>query len=75
MLAIAATLGVMTMLGLISPLTLLLFILLIGLGEARSTPAFAPYLLVTVPHHETRNAVTLICVALNIGRGIVPAAG
>jgi MFS family permease len=75
MLAIAATLGLMTMVGLISPLTLLLFIFLIGLGEAMSTPAFAPYLLGTVPHYETRNAVTLIGVALNIGRGIGPAVG
>jgi MFS family permease/quinol monooxygenase YgiN len=75
MLATAATLGVITMLGLISPLTLLLFIFLIGLGEAMSTPAFAPYLLGTVPHNETRNAVTLIGVALNIGRGLGPAVG
>jgi MFS family permease len=75
MLAIAATLGAMTMLGLILPLTLLLFIFLIGLGEAMSTPAFAPYLLGTTPHYEIRNAVTLIGVALNIGRGIGPAVG
>src|ERR671923_431083 len=75
MLVIAATLGIVTMLDLISPSTLLLFIFLIGLGEAMSTPAFAPYLLGTVPHYETRNAVTLIGVALNIGRGIGPAVG
>jgi MFS family permease len=75
MLVIAATLGVLTILGLISSLTLLLFIFFIGLGEAMSTPAFAPYLLGTVPHYETRNAVTLIGVALNIGRGVGPAIG
>ena len=75
MLVIAATLGIVTMLDLISPSTLLLFIFLIGLGEAMSTPAFAPYLLGTVPHYETRNAVTLIGIALNIGRGIGPAVG
>jgi MFS family permease len=75
MLVMAAILGVLTASGLVSSQSLLLFIFLIGLGEAISTPAFAPFLLGTVPHHETRNAVTLIGVALNIGRGIGPAVG
>src|SRR5919202_2301544 len=75
MFAIALILGIITLAGLITPLNLLVLIFLLGLGEAISTPAFSPFLLGIVPRTETRNAITLNGVALNIGRGIGPAAG
>jgi MFS family permease len=75
MFAIAMILGLMTLLGFISPFSLIILIFLLGLGEAISTPAFSPFLLGTVPRTETRNAITLNSVALNIGRGIGPAIG
>jgi MFS family permease len=75
MFAIAMILGLMTLLGFISPFSLIILIFLLGLGEAISTPAFSPFLLGTVPRTETRNAIILNSVALNIGRGIGPAIG
>ncbi len=75
MFAIALILGVITFLGLVSPTSLLVLIFLLGLGEAISAPAFSPFLLGTVPRKETRNAITLNSVALNMGRGIGPAIG
>ncbi len=75
MFAVALILGVITLAGLITPINLLVLIFLLGLGEAISTPAFSPFLLGTVPRIETRNAITLNSVALNIGRGVGPAAG
>lgn len=75
MFAMAMILGVITLLRFVSPLSLLVLIFLLGLGEAISTPAFSPFLLGTVPRIETRNAITLNGVALNIGRGIGPAVG
>jgi MFS family permease len=75
MFAVALILGIITLLGLVSPLVLLVLIFLLGLGEAVSTPAFPPFLLGTVPRKETRNALTLNGVATNIGRGIGPAVG
>jgi MFS family permease len=75
MFVIALALGVMTVLGFISPAILLVLIFLLGLGEAISTPAFSPFLLGTIPHTEIRSAITLNGVAFNIGRGIGPALG
>ena len=75
MLAIALIMGAITMAGLVSATNLLVFIFLLGLGEAISTPAFSPFLIGTVPRSEIRNAITLNGVALNVGRGIGPAAG
>jgi MFS family permease len=75
MFVIALALGVMTILGFISPAILLVLIFLLGLGEAISTPAFSPFLLGTVPRTEIRSAITLNGVAFNIGRGIGPALG
>jgi MFS family permease len=75
MFVIALALGVMTILGFISPAILLVLIFLLGMGEAISTPAFSPFLLGTVPRTEIRSAITLNGVAFNIGRGIGPALG
>jgi MFS family permease len=75
MMGVAAGLGVATIFGLVSPLILLVFIFLLGLGEAMSVPAFSPFLLNTLPRSETKNAMTLIAVAMNLGRSIGPAIG
>ncbi|MEO9321203.1 MAG: MFS transporter [Nitrososphaera sp.] len=75
MLAVAAALGVMTALSLVTPGMLLALIALLGIGEAVSLPAFSPFMLGSLPRSETRGAVTLIGVAMNLGRGVGPAIG
>ena len=75
MMGVAAALGVATASGLVSPPLLLAFIFLLGIGEALSIPAFSPFLLGTVPRSETKNAVTLMAVAMNLGRSVGPAVG
>jgi MFS family permease len=71
----SASLGILTLLGLVNPLLLLGGTLLLGFGTALGAPAWQAIIPEVVPREEIREAVTLGSVSSNTARGIGPALG
>jgi len=75
MLASVAVLAVLTFVGVITPVTLLLFTFLLNIGSAMNNPAWQAIVPELVPHDEIPNAVTLNAASNNIARALGPALG
>ncbi len=75
MLAAVAVLAVLTFVGVITPLTLLLFTFLLNIGSAMNNPAWQAIVPELVPRQEIPNAVTLNAASNNIARALGPALG
>ncbi|MGA7159070.1 MAG: MFS transporter [Acidobacteriaceae bacterium] len=75
MLASVAVLAVLTFVGVISPVTLLLFTFLLNIGSAMNNPAWQAIVPELVPHEQIANAVTLNAASNNIARAVGPALG
>lgn len=75
MLAAAAILGVITLLGGTTPLVLLLFTFLLGLGDAMNGPAWASVTPEVVPRSELPTAIALNSAGYNVARAVGPALG
>jgi MFS family permease len=75
MLASVAVLAVLTFVGVITPVTLLLFTFLLNVGSAMNNPAWQAIVPELVPREEIPNAVTLNAASNNIARALGPALG
>jgi MFS family permease len=75
MLAAVAVLAVLTFVGVITPVTLLLFTFLLNIGSAMNNPAWQAIVPELVPRAEIPNAVTLNAASNNIARAVGPAVG
>ena len=75
MLASVAVLAVLTFIGVITPVTLLLFTFLLNIGSAMNNPAWQAIVPELVPRAEIPNAVTLNAASNNIARALGPALG
>jgi predicted MFS family arabinose efflux permease len=71
----AAGLGVLTLLGHVSPVVLLVMTFLLASGDAMSGPAWQAVLPELVPRSQLRAAVALNGISINIARVIGPALG
>lgn len=69
----ALFLGLVTVAGLISPATLLLFTLLLGIGTALATPSFQSLVPELVPRERLPGAVSLSSMGVNLARAAGPA--
>ena len=75
MLGAAAGLGILTVLHLTSPLLLLTFTFLLGLGNALNGPAWSAIVPELVPRAEVGAAVSINSVSYNVARAAGPALG
>ncbi|MDQ2926446.1 MAG: MFS transporter [Acidobacteriota bacterium] len=75
MLVSVAVLAGLTFMGVVSPVTLLLFTFLLNIGSAMNNPAWQAIVPELVPREEIPNAVTLNAVSNNIARAVGPALG
>lgn len=75
MLLAAAILGVLTLLGYVTPWLLLVFTLMIGLGSALNAPAWQSVVPELVPRPEIPSAVALNSAGFNLARSVGPALG
>ena len=75
MLAVAAGLGVLTLLGMTGPWMLLLFTFGLGVGSAFVAPAWQAVTPELVPRELLRPAVALSSLGINVSRAIGPALG
>ncbi len=75
MLGSVAVLAMLTFVGVISPLTLLLFTFLLNIGSAMNNPAWQAIVPELVPHEQITHAVTLNAASNNIARALGPALG
>jgi MFS family permease len=75
MLASVAVLAVLTFVGVITPITLLLFTFLLNIGSAMNNPAWQAIVPELVPREQIPNAVTLNAASNNIARALGPALG
>ncbi len=75
MLAVAALLGVLTILGVTTPWVLLVFTFLLALGTAMNAPAWEAINPELVPRSDIKAAVALSGVGTNVGRAVGPALG
>jgi MFS family permease len=75
MLASVAVLAVLTFIGVITPVTLLLFTFLLNIGSAMNNPAWQAIVPELVPRDQIPNAVTLNAASNNIARALGPALG
>jgi MFS family permease len=75
MLISAVTLALLTLLGLVTPWTLLPLVFSLGLGAALNAPAWQAIMPELVPRNELAAAVSLNSVAFNIARAVGPALG
>ena len=75
MLLAAAGLAALTLLGLVSAPSLLLFAAMIGIGSALAAPAFQSVVPDLVPREDLGGAVALNSVAVSIARAVGPAVG
>jgi MFS family permease len=75
MLVSVAVLAVLTFVGVITPVTLLLFTFLLNIGSAMNNPAWQAIVPELVPREEIPNAVTLNAASNNIARAVGPALG
>jgi len=71
--AATATLGVLTLLGVVQPWMLLVITLAVGAGNAIDLPAWQAIIPEAVPPHELPAAVGLGSIAINIARAVGPA--
>ncbi len=75
MLIAAAALGVLTLLGLTTPWTLLLLVLALGIGTALNAPAWQAIVPELVTREQIQPAVALNSAGFNLARAIGPALG
>jgi MFS family permease len=75
MLASVAVLALLTFLGVITPVTLLLFTFLLNIGSAMNNPAWQAIVPELVPREAIPSAVTLNAASNNIARALGPALG
>jgi MFS family permease len=75
MLAAVAVLAVLTFVGVITPVTLLLFTFLLNIGSAMNNPAWQAIVPELVPRAEIPAAVTLNAASNNLARAVGPALG
>jgi MFS family permease len=75
MLISVAVLAVLTFMGIVTPVTLLLFTFLLNIGSAMNNPAWQAIVPELVPRSEIPNAVTLNAISNNIARAVGPALG
>ena len=75
MLVAVAVLAVLTFVGIVSPVTLLLFTFLLNIGSAMNNPAWQAIVPELVPRSEIPNAVALNAASNNIARAVGPAFG
>ncbi len=75
MLASVAVLAVLTLAGVISPVTLLLLTFLLNIGSAMNNPAWQAIVPELVPREQIPSAVTLNAASNNIARAVGPAVG
>jgi MFS family permease len=75
MLVAVAILAVLTLAGVVSPVTLLVFTFLLNIGSAMNNPAWQAIVPELVPRSEIPNAVTLNAASNNIARAVGPALG
>lgn len=75
MLVVAATLGVLTWAGVMTPWLLLALTCALGLGAAMSTPAWQSIIPELVPRADLPTAVTLNSAGFNVARAVGPALG
>jgi MFS family permease/quinol monooxygenase YgiN len=75
MTVVAALLGVVTLLGVVSPWLLLSLTFLLGLGAAANGPAWQAIVPELVPRPELVKAISLNSAGFNLSRAIGPAAG
>src|SRR5262245_38088917 len=73
LLAVAGTLGVLTLLGMTTAWMLLGFVFAMGVGAAVTVPAWAAIVPDLVPAEELSSAIALNSIAINISRAIGPA--
>lgn len=73
MLAVSATLGVLTLLELTNAWTLLVFTFALGTGTAMMMPAWASIIPELVPRSQLQPAIVLNSVGINVSRAIGPA--
>src|SRR5215475_6434523 len=71
----SGTLGVLTLLHLVGPWTLLAFTFLLGLGAVMNDPAWQAITPELVPHEQHAAAVALNSAGFNVARAIGPALG
>lgn len=75
MLAAAAALGVLALLDLTTPWTLLLLVLALGVGNALNAPAWQAIIPELVPRNQIHSAVALNSAGFNLARSVGPAIG
>jgi MFS family permease len=75
MLAVAALLGVLTVMHRIGPWSLLALTFALGLGATMNGPAWSATVPELVPREELPSAVALNSVGFNIARAVGPAIG
>jgi MFS family permease len=75
MLGSVALLAVLTLVGVISPVTLLLLTFMLNIGSAMNNPAWQAIVPELVPREQIPNAVTLNAASNNIARAVGPAVG
>ena len=75
MMALSALLGVLTLLGLMSPVSLLLMLFTIEVFDALAGPAWQTLIPEIVGPKEMRAAITLNSVGMNVARAVGPAMG
>ena len=75
MLCAAGTLGVLTLLGLVTPPVLLALTFMIGVGNAMNAPVWQAIIPELVPRAELPAAVTLGSMSFNVARAVGPTIG
>jgi MFS family permease len=75
MMVLSALLGILTLLGLISPVSLLLILFTVEVFDALAGPAWQTVIPEMVGPKELRAAITLNSVGLNVARAVGPALG
>jgi MFS family permease len=75
MLGSVAILAVLTFMGIVSPITLLLFTFMLNIGSAMNNPAWQAIVPELVPREDLPAAVTLNAASNNIARAVGPALG
>src|SRR5436190_9071889 len=75
MLLSAVTLAIMTLVGVVTPWSLLFLVFSLGLGGALNAPAWQAIMPELVPRSELPAAISLNSVAFNIARAVGPALG
>jgi MFS family permease len=75
MLATVAVLSVLTMVGIVSPATLLVLTFLLNIGSAMNNPAWQAIVPELVPRDELPEAIALNSAGFNLARAVGPALG